>query len=73
MIDRKITFALIFAIAVESAGVFAWPGGAAERRREVEIRVAAQAETAERLARVEVQPEFATAQLDCAESKPAKR
>lgn len=73
MIDRKITFALILAIAVESAGVFAWAGGAAERLKEVEMRLAAQAEMAERLARVEVQLELAASQLDRIESKPVKR
>lgn len=73
MIDRKITFALILAIAVESAGVFAWAGGAAERLKEVEMRVAAQAELAERIARVEVQLELAAAQLDRIESKLIKR
>ena len=73
MIDRKITFALILAIAVESAGVFAWAGGAAERLKEVEMRVAAQAEMAERLARVEVQLELAATQLDRIQSKPVKR
>lgn len=73
MIDRKITFALILAIAVESAGVFAWAGGAAERLKEVEMRVATQAELAERIARVEVQLELAAAQLDRIESKLIKR
>ena len=31
MIDKKITWALIFAIVIESAGVFAWAGGIGER------------------------------------------
>jgi hypothetical protein len=69
MIDKKITWALILAIAVESAGVFAWAGGAAERLKELEVRVAGQAELAERLARVEVQLELAGAQLDRIETK----
>jgi hypothetical protein len=73
MIDRKITGALVFAISVESAGVFAWFGGAAERLKELEVRMAQQAEMAERLARVEVQLELAAGQLDRIESKPAKR
>ena len=55
MIDRKITFALILAIAVESEGVFAWAGSAAEGLKEFEMRVFARAEMAKRLARVEVQ------------------
>lgn len=73
MIDRKITFAPILAIVVESAGVFAWAGGAAERLKEVEMRVAAQADMSERLARVEVQLELAATQLDRIEGKPVKR
>ena len=63
MIDRKITLALIFALIVESAGVFAWAGGTGERLKDVELRVAAHADSAERLARVEVKLELATAQL----------
>ena len=41
--------------------------------KEVEMRVAAQAEMAERLARVEVQLELAATQLDRIQSKPVKR
>lgn len=63
MIDRKITLALVLALIVESAGVFAWAGGTGERLKEVELRVAAQSEMAERLARVEVKLEVVTAQL----------
>jgi hypothetical protein len=72
MIDKKITWALILALTVESAGVFAWAGAAGERLREVEIRVAAQAEMAERLARVEVRLEQAAMQLDGIEEKLAR-
>ena len=63
MIDRKITLALILALIVESAGVFAWAGGMGERLKEVEGRMAAQAGTAERLARVEVKLDMAATQL----------
>lgn len=69
MIDRKITFALILALIVESAGVFAWAGGTGERLKEVELRVAAQSDSAERLARVEVKLELAAAQLTRIERK----
>jgi hypothetical protein len=69
MIDRKITFALIFALIVESAGVFAWAGGTGERLKEVEMRVATQSEMAERIARVEVKLELAVAQLTRIERK----
>ena len=54
MIDKKITWALIFAIVIESAGVFAWAGSTAERLDEVELRVASLSDAAVRLARVEV-------------------
>jgi hypothetical protein len=63
MIDRKITFALILALIVESAGVFAWAGGVGERLKEVEMRVATQSAMAERIARVEVKLDLAAAQL----------
>ena len=69
MIDRKITLALILALIVESAGVFAWAGSTGERLKEVELRVAGQAGIAERLARVEVKLELAGAQLTRIERK----
>lgn len=69
MIERKLTLAVIFAIAMESAGVLIWAGAASERLKEVEVRVAAQAATAERLARVEVHLQLAAAQLDRIEKK----
>ena len=69
MIDKKITWALIFAIVVESASVFAWAGGIGERLNEVESRAGAQSEMAVRLARVEVKLELAKAQLDRIEAK----
>ena len=63
MIDKKITAGVILALIVESAGVFAWAGATGERLREVEARVGAQGQMAERLARVEVKLDLATAQL----------
>jgi hypothetical protein len=69
MIDKKITWALILAITIESAGVFAWAGGASERLNELEMRVATQTEMAVRLARVEVQLELAAVQLTRIEAK----
>lgn len=63
MIDKKITVGVILALIVESAGVFAWAGATGERLREVEARVGAQAQMAERLARVEVKIDLAAAQL----------
>lgn len=69
MIDRKITLALILALIVESAGVFAWAGSTGERLRDVELRVVAHSEMAERLARVEVKLELAAAQMTRIERK----
>jgi hypothetical protein len=69
MIDKKITWALIFAIAVESAGVFAWAGSVAERLQDAETRVAEQAGMDVRLARVEVKLELASVQLGRIEAK----
>jgi hypothetical protein len=73
MIDKKITWALIFAIAIESAGIFVWAGGIAERLREAEAEAEAQAEEqaglSSRLTRVEVKLELASAQLDRIEAK----
>ena len=69
MIDRKITYALILALIVESAGVFAWAGGTGERLKEVELRLVSQTAMAERLARVEVKLELAAAQMTRIEQK----
>ena len=69
MIDKKITWALIFAIVIESAGVFAWAGATGERLKEVEARAVAQSEMAVRLARVEVKLELVAAQLTRIEAR----
>lgn len=69
MIDKKITWALILAIAIESAGIFMWAGGVAERLRDAETQMAEQAGTAVRLTRVEVKLELASAQLARIEAK----
>jgi hypothetical protein len=69
MIDRKITLALILAVAVEGAGLFAWAGATSERLKELETRAAAMSDASARLARVEVQIELATAQLARIEKK----
>ncbi len=69
MIDRKITLALILAIAVEAAGLFAWAGATGERLKDVELRVVAMIGVSERLARVEGQLELAAAQLTRIEQK----
>lgn len=69
MIERKLTLAVVVAVLLESAGVLIWAGSATERLKEVEVRVAAQAAMAERLARVEVHLELVSAQLDRIEEK----
>ena len=58
MIDKKITWALIFAIVIESAGVFAWAGGIGERLKEVE---AAQTRIVEVVKQLEDQGEIVIA------------
>lgn len=54
-LDARITFALIFALVVETAGGLIWAGRAAARLDAVEQSVATQPEVAERLARLEEQ------------------
>ena len=63
MIEKKVTVAVIVALSVELAGVFMWTGSAAERLKAVEVRVSAQGDLAERLARVEAQQQLELAQL----------
>jgi hypothetical protein len=69
VLEKKVTLAIVLAVAMESAGVLIWAGGASEKLREIEVRVAAQADLAERLARVEVHLELAAAQLARIERK----
>ncbi|MBX3509973.1 MAG: hypothetical protein KF700_02155 [Hyphomonadaceae bacterium] len=54
-IDPRITFALILALFLETAGGLLWAGRAMARLDEVERAAAAQPEVAERLARLEEQ------------------
>jgi hypothetical protein len=54
-VDPRITFALIFALFLETAGGLIWAGRAAARLEEVERAVATQPEVADRLARLEEQ------------------
>lgn len=53
--DPRITYALILALFLETAGGLIWTGRAAARLDEVERAVATQPEVAERLARLEEQ------------------
>ncbi|MBC7767535.1 MAG: hypothetical protein H7124_01975 [Phycisphaerales bacterium] len=54
-IDPRITFALILALFLQTAGGLIWAGRAAARLEDVERAVATQPEVAERLARLEEQ------------------
>lgn len=69
MIDKKITLALILALAVQSASVFAWAGATTERLSDVELRVAGLVDVTERIARLEAQLESAGVQLTRIEQK----
>lgn len=53
--DARITYALILALFLETAGALIWTGRAAARLDAVEHSVATQQEVAERLARLEGQ------------------
>ena len=53
--DPRITYALILALVLETAGALIWTGRAAARLDELETAVATQPEVAVRLARLEEQ------------------
>jgi hypothetical protein len=53
--DARITFALILALFLETAGALVWTGRAAARIDDLEASVATQPEVAIRLARLEEQ------------------
>lgn len=69
MIERKVTLAVVLAMAMEAAGALVWAGEASQRLTEVEGRVTAQAGFDERMARMEVRLELASAQLSRIEKK----
>lgn len=54
-IDPRVTYALILALILQTAGGLMWAGRAAARLDAVERAVTTQPEVAERLARVEEQ------------------
>jgi len=54
-IDPKVTFALILALLLQTAGGLIWAGHAVARLEKVEQAVETQPEVAERLARLEEQ------------------
>jgi uncharacterized coiled-coil protein SlyX len=53
--DRKIGFALLFAIFLETAAGLVWIGRAMDRLEQVEARMAEQKSTGERLAVLEAE------------------
>ncbi|WP_370373643.1 hypothetical protein [Henriciella pelagia] len=69
MIERKITAALVFAIAVQTGGALVWAGAAAQRISTLEDRVDLAHPIAERLARVEAELGAVRDQLDRIESR----
>ncbi|MEM7661997.1 MAG: hypothetical protein AAF292_07085 [Pseudomonadota bacterium] len=70
--DRRISFAVIFAIFVQTAGAFVWAGSASERLSMVEQEIDYGRTSAERLARLEAELEAVRHQLDRIERKIEK-
>ena len=54
-IDRTITFSLVVAVLVQTAGALLWAGAAEARLSQLETQAAADLPVAERLARLEEQ------------------
>ena len=54
-IDRQVTLAVIVTVAIQAGGGLIWAGRASARIDDLQRRVDAQGETAERLARLEEQ------------------
>lgn len=67
--DMRLSFALIFAIVVETGAGLIWAGKAAERLSQVETRLADQKDVAARLARLEEQSQAARDSLERIEAK----
>ncbi len=68
-LDRRISLALVFAIAAQTAGALVWTGAAGERLSAVEEEMQLRRGVAERLARVEAELEAVRTQLDRIERK----
>ncbi len=69
MIERKVTLALLLAVAIQTGGALMWAGAAAERISVLEQSAEQARPVAERLARVEAELEAMRAQLDRIENK----
>ncbi len=68
-IDKSVGVAAIAAFALQTAGVVAWAGAAAERIAALERRLDRQSGVSERLARLEAESEFSRAALLRIEAK----
>lgn len=69
MLQQRISFAVLIAIAIETAAGLIWAGATLERIDTLEREVRQTRPVAERLARVEAQLEAVHAQLDRIEMK----
>ena len=69
MMDRRLSLALVCALAIQAASTLLWAGAAAERIDTLEQQMADQRPVAERLARLEARLEAVQAQLDRIEAK----
>lgn len=54
-VDRTVTFGLVLAVLVQTAGALLWAGAAEARLSQLETQAAADLPVAERLARLEEQ------------------
>jgi hypothetical protein len=76
-LDRTLTFGVVIALAVQSAGALIWAGGAGERLDQMERRLddqgALSTPVAERLARLEEHALHTRASLDRIEQRLANQ
>lgn len=69
MVERKLTYGFLLALAIQTGAALLWAGAAMHRIEVLEKRVEAAQPVAERLARVEAQIEAVRSQLDRIETK----
>ncbi|MEO1303346.1 MAG: hypothetical protein AAFV37_00130 [Pseudomonadota bacterium] len=69
MLQKRVSMAVLIAIAIETAAGLIWAGATLERIDTLEREAAESRPVAERLARVEAQLEAVNAQLDRIEMK----
>jgi hypothetical protein len=62
--DQKLTYAVLLALFLQTAGALLWAGAAAQRLDAVEKQMEARAGISERLARLEAELAAMRAQLD---------